>query len=89
MAIEKGTIKVVWITKNTRRIYSRMFSNPGEAKIFGEGKRDYLAFRLVRHKGFREFSWTLLPYGKHKLYRNALQFYLRHKKTMTGRFFGF
>ncbi len=79
MPIEKGTIKVVWITKNTRHIYSKMFDKIEPAKRFGESKKDYLIFRLLWHKRFKEFAWTLLPYGNHKLYERALKFYQKYK----------
>ena len=82
MAIEKGTIKVVWITKNTSRIYSKMFGDIKTAVAFGETKKDYVIFRLLWRKKFSEFSWELLPYGKYKLYKAGLNFY--HKQKGRG-----
>ena len=79
MAIEKGTIKVVWITRSTRRIYSRMFDKIEPAKRFGESKKNYIIFRLLWHKKFRDFAWELLPYGNYKLYERALKFYQKYK----------
>ncbi len=79
MAIEKGTIKVVWITKSTRRIYSKMFDDVESAKRFGERKKDYLVFKLLWNKNYKTFAWTLLPYGNYKLYERALRFYQKYK----------
>ncbi|MBI2579093.1 MAG: hypothetical protein HYW26_05255 [Candidatus Aenigmarchaeota archaeon] len=79
MAIEKGTIKVVWVTRNTRRIHSRMFEKVEEAEKFGKSKKDYLIFRLLWHKKFQTFSWEIMPYGNYRLYRAALGFYYKHK----------
>lgn len=56
MAIEKGTVKVVWITRNTRKIYSRMFDSVKEAEKFGKTKKDYIISRLLWHKDFRTFA---------------------------------
>lgn len=81
MAIEKGTIKVVWITKDTKKIHSKMFDDINMAKDFGEKKKDYLIFRLLKHKNFNEFSWALLPHGNYKLYQNALAFYQKHRNS--------
>ena len=77
--LEKGTIKVVWITKNTKRIYSRMFDSIKQAQKFGESKKDYVVFRLLWHKRFKTFAWELLPYGNYKLYRSALKLYQKYK----------
>jgi len=77
--IEKGTIKVVWITKNTKKIYSRMFNDVNKAKKFGELKKNYIVFKLLWHKKFQYFAWELLPYGNYKLYESALKFYQRYK----------
>jgi len=89
MVIEKGTIKVVWITKNARRIYSRMFEGINEAKDFGESKNNYLIFRLLWHKKFQQFAWELLPYGNHKLYESALKLYQKYKGSAIKKIFGF
>ena len=79
MVLEKGTYKVVWITKNTKRIYSKMFEDLDQAKKFGEKKKDFLMFRLLKNKNFKEYSWNLLPYGNYKLYETALKLYQKHK----------
>ena len=79
MAIEKGTIKVVWITKSTKHIYSKMFENVKDAEKFGKKKNDYIIFRLLWNKNYKTFAWTLLPYGNHKLYERALRFYQKYK----------
>ena len=81
MAIEKGTIKIVWITKDTKKIHSKMFEDIAKARSFGEKKKDYLVFKLLWHKNFNEFSWALLPYGNYKLYQNALAFYQKHRSS--------
>lgn len=83
MTIEKGTIKVVWITKNTKKIYSRMFDVIGKAKKFGESKKNYLIFKLLWHKKFQYFAWELLPYGNYKLYESALKLYQKYKSKST------
>jgi hypothetical protein len=78
MPIEKGTIKVVWITKSTKRIYSKMFDDIESANQFGKKKKDYIIFRLLWHKKFKTFAWTLLPYGNYNLYQSALRFYQKY-----------
>jgi len=77
--IEKGTYKVVWISKDTSKIYSKMFENVDHAKVYGKWKKDYLIFRLVKHRNHVEYTWTLMPYGNYKLYEMALKFYTKHK----------
>ncbi|MEK6809264.1 MAG: hypothetical protein AABY40_01190 [Nanoarchaeota archaeon] len=64
-----------------------MFDKIEPAKKFGESKKDYLIFRLVWHKKFREFSWRLMPYGNYKIYENALKFYQKYngKKMIIER----
>jgi len=88
--IEKGTIKVVWITKNIKRIYSRMFDDINDAKNFGESKNNYLIFRLLWHKKFRFFAWELLPHGNYKLYKSALKLYqwYKDKEIVVKKIFG-
>ena len=49
MIIERGTIKVVWLAKNSKRIRSMMFEDLKEADKFGKTKRDYLIFKLIAH----------------------------------------
>jgi len=78
--IEEGTYKVVWISKDTKKTYSKMFENVEHAKVYGKWKKDYLIFKLLRHKNHREYTWTLMPYGNHKLYEMALRFYQKHHK---------
>ena len=80
MPIEKGTIKVVWVTKNVKQIHSRMFESIPEADKFGRTKKDYIMFKLIKHSGMKTFSWTLLPYGKHRLYTSALKLYRKKGK---------
>ena len=88
MAIEKGTIKVVWITNNTNRIYSQMFENINEAKKFGESKRDYLIFKLLWYKKMKLFAWELLPYGNYKLYESVLKLYQKYRGKIIGKILG-
>ena len=79
MAIEKGTIKVVWVTDNTTRIYSKMFDDIDSARRFAKKKDDYLIFKLLWNKNFKTFAWTILPYGNYKLYQSSLKFYKKYK----------
>lgn len=79
MKIEKGTIKVVWVAKNKKRIHSKMFENIKQADKFGGTKGDYIIFKLVKHKGMDEFEWEILPYGKHKTYSLILNLYTEGK----------
>lgn len=83
MAIEKGTIKVVWVTKNTKRIYSRMFENIELADMFGKTKKDYIIFRLVKQKNMKAFEWEILPYGKYKIYLKILEWYGKLQKCIN------
>lgn len=83
MAIEKGTIKVVWITKSTKRIYSKMFDDVKSAEKFGKSKGDYLIFKLLWNRNYKTFGWTLLPYGNYKLYQGALRFYQKYKNKRS------
>ena len=87
MPIEKGTIKVVWITADTKKIYSKMFDSAEAAEKFGSRKKDYIIFRLVWHKNHRVYCWTLMPYGKYKLYRKALSFYRKRGSRLLERIF--
>ncbi|MBI4010377.1 MAG: hypothetical protein HY361_04295 [Candidatus Aenigmarchaeota archaeon] len=89
-AIEKGTIKVVWITKDTKKIYSRMFEDVNKANRFGESKKNYLVFKLLWHKKFQFFAWELLPHGNYKLYQSALKFYQKYKdeESVVKKIFG-
>lgn len=72
---EKGTIKVVWLEDEADKIYSKMFDRVNEADEFTKDKRDYLIFSLIKHKNMEEFSWELLPFGKHKLYKILFRVY--------------
>ena len=79
LPIEKGIIKVVWIGRDIKKIYSKMFGSIEPAQRFGESKKDYLVFKLLWHRKFKAYSWELLPYGGYKLYQSALKLYLKHK----------
>jgi len=41
MVIEKGTIKVVWLSRNRKKIFSKMFESENEAEKFGRRKKKY------------------------------------------------
>lgn len=79
LPIEKGTIKVVWVAKDVKKIYSKMFDSIEPAQRFGKSKKDYLIFKLLWHKKFKTYSWELLPYGGYNIYQSALKLYLKHK----------
>lgn len=78
MEIERGTIKVVWIPKNKSRICSKMFKDAKDADKFGKTKKDYIIFRMIKHKGV-EYEWEILSYGEYKLYKDLLKVYSRGK----------
>lgn len=80
MTIEKGTIKVVWLPKNSKKICSMMFEDIKKADIFGRTKKEYIIFRLIKHKNFRLFEWEILPYGRYKEYLALTKIYNKHKK---------
>jgi len=73
--LENGTIKVVWISENGKRIFSKMFKNISDAKKFGKKKGDYLIFRLISHKKMEEFEWKLLHYGDGDLFLKFMKHY--------------
>ena len=75
MIIERGTIKVVWLAKNSKRIRSMMFEDLKEADKFGKTKRDYLIFKLIKHNKMRSFEWEVLPYGNYKQYLSLVRNY--------------
>lgn len=71
----------MWITKDTRKIFSKMFEDEKTAAAFGKKKKDFIVFRLLWHKHYKEYSWEILPYGEHKLYLTGLKFYKKHRKS--------
>ena len=79
MKIENGTIKVVWISRNGKRIFSKMFKTISEAKKFGKKKKDFLIFKLINHKKMQEFEWKLLPYGNGEAYLTLIKFFRKKK----------
>lgn len=87
MPIEKGTIKVVWITADTKKIYSRMFESAEAADKFGKTKKDYVIFRLVWHKNHKDYCWTIMPYGKYRLYQKGINFYKKRGTRLLKRIF--
>lgn len=84
---EKGTIKMVWIDEDPGKIYSKMFSDEKKAYQFSRGLKDYLIFSLIEHKDMEEFSWELLPYGRHKIYNTLFRLY-RSRMTLFKRLIG-
>lgn len=83
MTIEKGTIKVVWLPKNSKRICSRMFENIKKADKFGRTKKDYIIFRLIKHEKFKQFEWEIMPYGRYKEYSALTKAYNKHRKEFN------
>lgn len=71
---KKGTIKVVWITDG-KEIFSKMFDNERSAVNFSKDLKDFLIFELLERKQMEEFTWKLLPYGRHDLYLKLLKLY--------------
>ena len=82
---EKGTIKVVWVERDPEKIYSKMFNEELEAEQFGKTKEDYVIFALESQKGMEEFSWKILPYGRHKLYTKLVKTLRVDKDAMFRR----
>nr|AKQ04346.1 hypothetical protein [uncultured Microgenomates bacterium Rifle_16ft_4_minimus_5036] len=80
---EKGLVKVVWISRNSKRIYSKMFNTIKEAEDFAKEKKDYIIFKLLKQKDLKEFSWEILPYGQHKLYSLLINNYQKHKSKIS------
>src|SRR3989344_5353940 len=73
-SIEKGTVKVVWVT-NTDKIHSKMFDNAKTAEKFAEEKKDYLVFKLIKQKNMEEFTWKILPLGRYPIYKTLFSLY--------------
>ena len=67
---KQGTIKLTWINSDDETyLNSKMFLNLQDAKLFAdkmEGK-SHLFFQLGKADG-ENYTWKLLPYGKHKQY---------------------
>ena len=78
MIIERGTIKVVWIGKNSKRIYSMMFDEIKSAEKWGKSKKDYLIFKLIKHNKMRSFEWEILPYGNYRQYLSLVKNYNKY-----------
>ncbi len=81
---EKGTIKVVWIEKDPKRIYSKMFESVKDAEKFAKEKQDYIVFKLIRQKNLEEFEWEIMPLGKYKLYETLLKNYNKHRTKILA-----
>ena len=80
MSIEKGTIKVVWLPKDSKKIYSMMFEDLKKADKFGRTKKDYIIFKLIKHKNFKKFEWEILPCGRYKDYLALVKAYNKHRR---------
>ena len=74
MEIEKGTIKVVWIPGNKKRICSKMFRGAKEADKFGRTKKEYIIFKLIKRSG-TQYEWEIIPCGEYRLYNDLLKIY--------------
>ncbi len=72
MVIKKGTIKVVWISRNKKKIFSEMFDSEEEAENFSKKKKQFLIFKLIKQKQMKKFEWEILPYGMADTYLNFL-----------------
>lgn len=86
---EKGTIKVVWIEHDPDEIYSKMFEDELDAERFAKKKGDYIIFSLVTQKNMEEFSWKILPYGKHKLYKKLIHNYQKYRGSILEKLLKF
>ncbi len=73
--LEKGKIKVVWASKDGKQLHSKMFDTISDAETFGAAKKDYIMFQLTSQKHMNEFTWNILPYGKHTYYKAFLTAY--------------
>src|SRR3989338_5860963 len=73
--LEKGKIKVVWSSTDGKQIYSKMFDTISDAEAFGAKRKDYIMFQLTSQKHMNEFTWAILPYGKHLYYKACLAAY--------------
>lgn len=71
---EKGLIKVAWIEKSNKILYSKMFNSLNKAIKFAKNKNDYLIFRLIKQKKLKEFKWEILDYGRSKEFTNLVKF---------------
>lgn len=81
---EKGTIKVVWMEVDVNRIYSKMFNDMEDAKLFAHDKQDYLIFALIKQKNMEQFEWELVRAGRYDLYSKLMTYYKRHKGSIDN-----
>ena len=81
---EKGIIKVVWVEKDPKRVYSKMFEGVKDAEKFAKEKPDYIVFKLIRQKNLEEFEWEIMPLGKYKLYETLLKNYNKHRTKILA-----
>ena len=71
---EKGLIKVAWVEKSNKILYSKMFNSLDEALKFSKNKKDYLIFKLIKQKGLKEFKWEILDYGRSKEFTKLVKY---------------
>tara|TARA_R110000824_G_scaffold124256_2_gene282554 strand:+ start:1319 stop:1651 length:333 start_codon:yes stop_codon:yes gene_type:complete len=72
---KQGIIKLTWIDPtDSTFLKSKMFTNLQDAKLFmPESKgNNHLFFQLSKREG-DNYTWKLLPYGKHKQYLYGMQ----------------
>ncbi|MCH8821506.1 hypothetical protein IID23_03195 [Patescibacteria group bacterium] len=81
---EKGTIKVVWVEDDPKRIYSKMFESVKDVEKFAKEKQDYIVFKLIRQKNLEEFEWEIMPLGRYQLYETLLKNYNKHRTKILA-----
>ena len=62
--------------------YSKMFEDLKKAVKFGKTKKDYIIFRLIKHKNYSDYEWGILENEKYKIYLSLLNIYKKHKKKL-------
>jgi hypothetical protein len=78
-SIEKGTIKVAWIGKSNKKLYSKMFNSVEDAMNFSKRKKDFLIFKLLKRKKMVEFEWELLDYGRFNEFDKLVKLHRNYK----------
>lgn len=77
--LERGTVKVVWLSDQINKVHSKMFDDLRSAQEFAKAKEDFLMFKLLTHKDYKDYSWEILPYGRYSLYKKAMELYKKYK----------
>lgn len=80
--LEKGTVKVVWLSNQVNKVHSKMFDDLKSAREFAKTIEDFLMFKLLTQKDYKDYSWEILPYGNYNLYKTLIEFYKKHKKRI-------